>query len=130
MLAVLYTSNRIRLMRYTGLFAGILIAGYITVEAPLSGMSMNPARTVASAAPSGVWHGLWIYFSAPLLGMLIAVEAYRLLTGRTDVICAKLNHITRRRCIFRHCGFKEHAVDVPRLVERGSWSDAGAQAFD
>ena len=130
MLAVLYTSNRIRLMRYTGLFAGALLAGYITIEAPFSGTSMNPARTLASAAPSGLWDGLWIYFSAPLLGMLIAVDTYRLLTGGRDVICAKLNHITHRRCIFQHCGFKEHAVDVPRLVERRSRSNAGAQAFD
>ena len=130
MLAVLYTSNRIRVMRYTGLFAGVLLAGYITIEAPFSGTSMNPARTLASAAPSGLWDGLWIYFSAPLLGMLIAVDTYRLLTGRRDVICAKLNHITHRRCIFQHCGFKEHAVDVPRLVERRSRSNAGAQAFD
>src|SRR5262249_37116017 len=38
MLAVLYTSNHIRLMRYTGLFAGALLAGYITVEAPFSGI--------------------------------------------------------------------------------------------
>src|SRR5262249_48986698 len=130
MLAVLYTSNRIHLMRYTGLLAGALLAGYITLEAPFSGTSMNPARTVASAAPSGVWDGVWIYFSAPLLGMLIAVDAYRLLTGRTGVICAKLNHITHRRCIFRNCGFKEHAIDVPRLVEARSRSNAGAQAFD
>ena len=115
MLAVLYTSNRIRVMRYTGLFAGALLAGYITIEAPFSGTSMNPARTLASA---------------PLLGMLIALDTYRLLTGRRDVICAKLNHITRRRCIFQHCCFKEHAVDVPRLVERRSRSNAGAQAFD
>ena len=91
---------------------------------------MNPARTLASAVPSGVWDGLWIYFSAPLLGMLIAVDAYRLLTGRTGVICAKLNHITHRRCIFRHCGFKEHAIDIPRPAERRSRSNAGAQAFD
>jgi len=125
MLAVLYTSNHSRLMRYTGLFAGALLAGYITVEAPLSGVSMNPARTVASAAPSGVWDGLWIYFSAPLLGMLIAVDAYRLLTGRTGVICAKLNHITHRRCIFRHCGFKEHAIDMPRPAERRSREQRG-----
>jgi len=130
MLAVLYTSNRIRLMRYTGLFAGALLASYITIEAPFSGTSMNPARTIASAAPSGVWDGLWIYVSAPLLGMLIAVDAYRLLTGHTGVICAKLNHITHRRCIFRNCGFKEHATDVPRLVERRSRSNAGTQAFD
>jgi aquaporin Z len=73
---------------------------------------------------------LWIYFSAPLLGMLIAVDVYRLLTGRASVICAKLNHITHRRCIFRNCGFKEQAIDVPHLMERRSRSNAGAQAFD
>ena len=40
-----------KLMRLTGVFAGCLVALYITFEAPLSGMSMNPARTVASALP-------------------------------------------------------------------------------
>ena len=130
MLAVLYTSNRIRLMRYTGLFAGALLAGYVTVEAPFSGTSMNPARTIASAAPSGIWDGLWIYLSAPLLGMLFAVDAYRLLTGRTGAICAKLNHITHRRCIFQHCGFKECAIDVPRLVGAAQPEQRGAQTFD
>jgi aquaporin Z len=41
----LYFSNHHRLDGYTGLFAGLLVATYITLEAPLSGMSMNPART-------------------------------------------------------------------------------------
>jgi len=45
-------TNTPRLARYTGLFAGALVATYITVEAPLSGMSMNPARTFASALPA------------------------------------------------------------------------------
>jgi aquaporin Z len=130
MLTVLYTSNCVRLMRYTGLFAGALLAFYITIEAPFSGMSMNPARTLASALPSGIWEGLWIYFSAPLFGMLAAVDAYRLITGRAGVLCAKLNHITHRRCIFRHCSFKEHAIDVSRLTEERSQSNARAQAVD
>jgi len=42
---VLFTSNNQKLARLTGLFAGILVATYITLEAPLSGTSMNPART-------------------------------------------------------------------------------------
>ena len=45
-------TNTPRLARDTGLFAGALVATYITVEAPLSGMSMNPARTFASALPA------------------------------------------------------------------------------
>jgi aquaporin Z len=116
MLTVLYTTNRIALMRYTGLFAALLLAFYITFESPLSGTSMNPARTLASAFPSGVWQGLWIYLVAPLIGMLAAADAYRLLTGRSNVMCAKLNHITHRRCIFNNCGFKEHIGDASRLA--------------
>ena len=42
-----------------------LVALYITLEAPLSGMSMNPARTLASALPGSLWQGLWIYFVGP-----------------------------------------------------------------
>ena len=77
MLTVLFATNTPRLMRLTGVFAGVLVASYITFEAPLSGMSMNPARTLASALPGELWQGLWIYFVGPIAGMLLAVEAYR-----------------------------------------------------
>ena len=115
MLMILYTSNRIPLMHYTGLLAGLLIALYVTFEAPLSGMSMNPARTFASALPSGEWSGAWIYVAAPILGMLSAVDAYRILTREHNVVCAKLSHHTPRRCIF-DCGYRKHGIDVPALV--------------
>src|SRR5207247_6215460 len=52
MLMVLFVTNTTKLARFTGLFAGTLVFLYITFEAPLSGMSMNPARTAASAVPS------------------------------------------------------------------------------
>ena len=106
MLMVLLTTNSPRLMRFTGLFAGCLIALYITIEAPLSGMSMNPARTLASALPGHLFDGLWIYLIAPPLGMLLAVEVYRLIARTPRVLCAKLNHHTHRRCIFR-CGYQQ-----------------------
>ena len=48
MLVVLTVSNS-RAAALTGLCSGLLVATYITLEAPLSGMSMNPARTLASA---------------------------------------------------------------------------------
>ncbi len=101
---VLFATNTPRLMRFTGLFAGLLVASYITFEAPLSGMSMNPARTLASALPGGLWHALWIYFVGPVVGMLLAVEVYRLIRRTPEVICAKLNHHTHQRCIF-YCGY-------------------------
>jgi aquaporin Z len=91
-------------MRLTGVFAGCLVALYITVEGPVSGMSMNPARTLASALPGQLFDALWIYFVGPAAGMLLAVEAYRLIRRTPDVVCAKLNHHTHRRCIFR-CGY-------------------------
>jgi aquaporin Z len=55
MLVVLILSNHTKLNSWTGLFAGVLVATYIAVEAPLSGMSMNPARSFASALPAHLW---------------------------------------------------------------------------
>lgn len=104
MVTILLVTNTPRLMRLTGVFAGCLVALYITFEAPLSGMSMNPARSVASALPGGLVEALWIYFAGPIAGMLLAAPAYRRLRRTPEVICAKLNHHTHRRCIFR-CGY-------------------------
>ncbi len=108
MAVVLAVSNTERLARFTGLFAGLLVATYIMFEAPLSGMSMNPARTLGSALPAQVWTALWIYFAAPPLGMLLAAEVYLRVRGARGVICAKLHHHNSRRCIFR-CGYAEAA---------------------
>ncbi len=105
MVTVLIASNTDRLARFTGMFAGLLVATYITLEAPISGMSMNPARTFGSALPGQVWTALWIYFTAPPLGMLLAASTYRRLWGPQGVICAKLHHQNDKRCIF-HCGYQ------------------------
>jgi aquaporin Z len=114
MSAVLRISNEPRWARWTGVVAGTLVAVYITVEAPLSGMSMNPARSLASATVAQVWDGLWIYFTAPPLGMLLAAEAYVRRRGRARVFCAKLDHDPRTRCIFA-CRYSElaHATRPP-----------------
>ena len=100
MSVVLTASNTPRLARYTGVCCGILVALYISLEAPISGMSINPARTFGSAAVAQVWAGLWLYFTAPPLGMLLASEVYLRLRGATAVDCAKLHHQNTRRCIF------------------------------
>lgn len=101
MLCVLAVSSS-RHARLTGLCAATLVATWIALEAPLSGMSMNPARTLASALPAGIFTGLWLYFLAPPLGMLLAAEAFSLLTRGRARHCAKLDHSPRLRCIF--CG--------------------------
>lgn len=102
MTVVLIVSNTPRLTRFTGLFAGTLVAAYITLEAPLSGMSMNPARTFGSALVGQMWTGLWIYFTAPLLAMQLAALAYVRSNG--IVHCAKFHHHNGQRCIF-NCRF-------------------------
>jgi aquaporin Z len=66
----------------TGIVAASLVAIYITVEAPVSGMSLNPARTLGSAVWAGQFTALWIYFSAPVLGMLLAAEVFRRVSPR------------------------------------------------
>jgi aquaporin Z len=99
MLVVLTASNHPRTARFTGVFVACLIAGYITVEAPLSGMSMNPARTFGPDLVGGMWRGLWIYFAAPPLGMLAAAEVYVRVRGHASVRCAKLHHDSGA-CIF------------------------------
>jgi aquaporin Z len=83
--------------RFTPYAAGALVCLFIVVEAPLSGMSMNPARTLASALPTDRWDALWVYFSAPLLGMLASAEVHCRLSGGSGG-CAKLLH--RRPCVF------------------------------
>jgi aquaporin Z len=102
MSVILHVSNHHRLARYTGFFAAALVATYITLEAPFSGMSMNPARTFGSAFSAEVFTGLWIYFTAPPLGMLSAAELYLWWKGKFAVNCCKLHHDNPKRCIF--CG--------------------------
>jgi aquaporin Z len=63
-------------------------------------MSLNPARTLGSAMPAHQFPALWVYFTAPLVGMILAAEAYGLLRGARSVHCAKLHHDNPRRCIF------------------------------
>ena len=102
MLVILHVASTAALSRYTGMIAAVLVGLYIAFEAPYSGMSMNPARTVGSAVYAHVWTGLWLYFVAPPLGMLAAAEVYLRLRGTTARLCAKLYHTDRVRCIF--CG--------------------------
>jgi aquaporin Z len=100
--AILAVSNRTALRRFTGLVAGLLIAVFVTFEAPFSGFGMNPARTFSSTLPSGIRTALWIYFVAPPLGMLLAAEGYSAVRGRKSVRCCKLSHRREDACIF--CG--------------------------
>ncbi len=107
MTTVLGLSNSKTWFRSTPIAAAALVALFIIFEAPVSGMSMNPARTLASAVPSGNWQSIWIYFVAPPLGMLTAAAFHHF---RSEVHCAKLHHANNCRCIFR--------CDFPKLLSK------------
>ena len=103
MFVVLQFSNTPILRGFTGCAAALMVALFITIAAPCSGMSINPARTLASAIPSQVWTAFWVYLLAPPLGMLAAAELHRWQSGGLLRHCAKLCHDNRTRCI--HCGY-------------------------
>ncbi len=115
MLVILQVASTAALSRYTGVFAAVLVGLYIAFEAPYSGMSMNPARTVGSAVYAHLWTGLWLYFVAPPLGMLSAAEVFLRLRGTGARLCAKLYHSSRVRCIF--CGQEPEAQPASVLRE-------------
>lgn len=115
-MTVLITTNQKSLSKLTPYFAATLLASYIAFEAPLSGMSLNPARTLGSAIPANSFHALWIYFAAPALGMLAAGEIFLLTRTRRGIFCAKYHHHNSERCIFR-CRFAELQANQGSLHE-------------
>lgn len=64
---------------------GVLIFLYIIFETPLSSMSLNPARTFASAFVAHSWTAIWVYFTAPVLSMLLAAELCRRQPGLENI---------------------------------------------
>jgi len=56
-------------------FAGALVTG------PLTGGSFNPAHTLGPAVVGGVWTSHWLYWAAPVLGMVVAMRGYDALRG-------------------------------------------------
>jgi aquaporin Z len=102
---VLFVSNApAPVSRWTGVAAGSLVALFITFEAPYSGMSMNPARTLASAIAGHDFTAIWIYFVAPPLGMLLAALVFVRVRSRSAVRCGRLNHTGSAPCIF-NCSY-------------------------
>ena len=104
---VLVLSNRAYLASYVSYFVGVLIALYAFFFAPVSGFSINPARTAGSAFFAGVWTAGWLYFVAPSLGMLTAAEIYLRVAGDDHVLCAKLHPNSAFACPFL-CHFPGH----------------------
>jgi len=120
MATVLVVASSMRYRSYAAVAAGSLVALFITFETPLSGMSMNPARTAASAFAAGGWETIWIYFLAPLAGMLMSAELVSRI--RTRVAgdaralaggCANLAHPTTGYCHF--CAYQRAREQMVRM---------------
>ena len=75
-----------------GMIAGIAVGGTVAFEAmlggPVTGASMNPARSLGPALASGQLENLWIYVVAPVGGMILAYPTCRIIQG--DKCCSGL----------------------------------------
>lgn len=71
-----------------GMFAGIAIGSVVLLEAmfagPICGASMNPIRSLSPAIVSGRTEHLWVYLTAPILGAMLAVIAWKILKPKTE----------------------------------------------
>ncbi|HSS09861.1 MAG TPA: aquaporin [Acidimicrobiales bacterium] len=124
--------DRPRLMPFTAAAAGALVTFFVFVEAPVSGTSLNPARTLGPAIVGGTFTDLWIYFLGPIGGALLAVFVYR--HRRASVACGKLFHTDAVECRFLDCQYtpqerrvtasrhvparREQFTDMPTCVDR------------
>ncbi|PKA83989.1 aquaporin Z [Ulvibacter sp. MAR_2010_11] len=77
-----------------GVTAGIAVGGIVMLEAmfagPITGASMNPARSVAPAVMSWNLDGLWLYIVAPIIGCLLAVMSCKLV--KSEQCCETPSH--------------------------------------
>ena len=74
--------------RAVGEAAAIAVGGTVALDAmfggPISGASMNPARSLGPAVVSGDLHALWLYLTAPLVGAALGALAYQFVRGEQD----------------------------------------------
>ncbi len=93
---ILFFTSNDKIKNFTPFTMPIIYCIMVFVEAPVSGTSTNPARSFGPAIISTVWNGYWLYWIAPIIGMLIAVLVFNvgwLKHLRSEV--AKLYHFTK-----------------------------------
>jgi aquaporin Z len=122
--------NKPKIAPSTGLICGALVALLVMIEAPVTGTSLNPARTLGPAVLAPDYTALWIYFVGPIAGALVAVAAYRGQWGG-QAVCAKLYHTETYACPFDGCNYRlvkagdtvmrqGEPADEAYLIERGT----------
>jgi len=128
---IYYCVSDQRFAKKTPYLAGALVAFLVFVEAPISGTSLNPARSFGPALIAGDYRDNWIYWIAPVLGGLLANAVFLgFFSDRRRKGCAKLFHTERYRCIFSACSYtmvpagttlisEGEQADKAYVVERG-----------
>lgn len=87
-----------RLRPFTPALFPFLYAAMVFAEAPVSGTSTNPARSLGPAVISGIWQGWWVYWVGPLMGTFLGLAVYRLTgLGWLKIEVAKLYHFGHDR---------------------------------
>jgi aquaporin Z len=84
-----------RIRPFTPAMFPVLYAIMVYVEAPISGTSTNPARTLGPGIVSGHWEGWWIYWAGPVIGSVLACVACSALAKR--ITAAKLYYFDSDR---------------------------------
>jgi aquaporin Z len=102
---ILKFMDRPHLMAFTGAAVGTLVAFFVFIEAPVSGASLNPARTLGPAVVGVTFTDLWVYLVGPPLGALSVALLYR--HRRSTVACAKLYHTDAVVCRFIDCQYTQ-----------------------
>lgn len=77
MLVLLWALHSPRGKPWAGALASLVLAVFVVVESPLSGMSLNPARTLGTAVAADIYTDLWLYFMGPLGAMWVTAALYQ-----------------------------------------------------
>jgi aquaporin Z len=121
MAVVLYTSNKRALAPYTPWLVGLLISQYVLFLAPVSGFSINPARTLASAVFPPLYTSLWIYFTAPPLGMFLSAELFLRLSHPDPSPPGTRHYLSHRHLVQRN-----HAPSKSNVFNRNDTSTSAS----
>jgi aquaporin Z len=106
LLLFIFVGNK-RLRNYTPLIFPIIYAIMVFAEAPISGTSTNPARTLGPAVISDYWSAWWVYWIGPVAGALAAVAVYTFSWFKKfEIDVAKLYHFE----LDRHGIFKRDKI--------------------
>ncbi len=104
---ILFFSSHAKLHQWTGLAAGVWVALLVFAESPVTGTSLNPARSLGPAIVANDYRDLWVYFVGPLTGAAATAVLWKSVVSGwwRHPLCAKLFHTDRYPCHLADCRF-------------------------